>query len=233
MSHGVHAVQHEAEHKMQHDSEHGGHGGGGRDLLDKRNKKVALLIAVLALFLAFSETLGKSAQTAAISFNVEASNLWAFFQAKTIRQTVLQAALELLRFDRARDEGGGGEAGAKAVTAALVKRIDNWDQTIKRYDTELMDPPVRKQVNLNPPYGEGRRELMARAIAAEAKRDTAMERYHHYEVASAAFQIGIVLASATVITGMVLLSYLAGVLGLLGLVFMGIGFFAPHAVHLF
>ena len=72
-----------------------------------------------------------------------------------------------------------------------------------------MDPPVRKAVNLNPPYGEGRRELMARAIAAEAKRDTAMEKYHHYEVASAAFQIGIVLASATVITGMVVLSYLA------------------------
>ena len=30
-----------------------------------RNKKIALLISVLALFLAFSETLGKSAQTAA------------------------------------------------------------------------------------------------------------------------------------------------------------------------
>ena len=65
MSHGVHAVQHEAEHKMQHDSEHGGHGGGGKGLLDARNKKVALLIAVIALCLAFSETLGKSAQTAA------------------------------------------------------------------------------------------------------------------------------------------------------------------------
>ena len=94
-----------------------------------------------------------------------------------------------------------------------------------------MDPPVRKEVNLNPPYGEGRRELMARAIAAEAKRDTALEKYHHYEVASAAFQIGIVLASATVITGMVVLAYLAAGLGLLGLAFMAIGFFAPHAVH--
>jgi hypothetical protein len=34
----------------------------------------------------------------------------------------------------------------------------------------------------------------------EAARDLAMARYHHYEVASAAFQIGIVLASATIIT---------------------------------
>jgi hypothetical protein len=231
MSHGVHAVQHEAEHKIQHDSEHGDHGGEGKGLLDKRNRKVALLIAVLALGLAFSETLGKSAQTAAISFNVEASNLWAFFQAKTIRQTVLQAVLELMRIDRVRGEGG--EAGNKAANEALVKRIDNWEKVIARYDTELMDPPVRKKVVLNPPYGEGRRELMARAIAAEAKRDTAMERYHHYEVASAAFQIGIVLASATVITGMIVLTYIAGGLGLLGIAFMAIGFFVPHAVHLF
>ena len=40
-----------------------------------------------------------------------------------------------------------------------------------------------------------------------------LAKYHHYEFASAAFQIGIVLASATVITGMVVLSYLAGGLG--------------------
>ena len=52
-------------------------------------------------------------------------------------------------------------------------------------------------------------------------------------MASAAFQIGIVLASATVITGIVLLSYLAGVLALIGIGFMAIGLLAPHAVHLF
>src|SRR5216684_1015811 len=98
MSHGVHAVQHEVEHEIEH--EHG-HGGG----LESRNKKIALLIAVIALFLAFSETLGKSAQTAALSFNVEASNLWAFYQAKTIRQTVLQAAAELLKYERMKIDG--------------------------------------------------------------------------------------------------------------------------------
>ncbi len=164
MSHGVHAVQHEAEHKIQHDSEHGG---GGKSLLDARNRKVALLIAVIALGLAFSETLGKSAQTAALSYNVEASNLWAFFQAKTIRQTVLQAATEILKIDLTRD--GGDPAATKA---ALSKRIQSWEAIAARYDTELMDPPVRKEVNINPPYGEGRRELMARAIAAEKRSAT-------------------------------------------------------------
>ena len=38
------------------------------------NRRIALLIAVLALFLSFSETLGKSAQTEAISENVESAN---------------------------------------------------------------------------------------------------------------------------------------------------------------
>jgi hypothetical protein len=229
MSHGVHAVQHEAEHQIKHDSEHGGHGGGG-NLLDARNKKIALLIAVIALCLAFSETLGKSAQTAALSFNVEASNLWAFFQAKTIRQTMVQTGTEILKLDLLKESS---EPGTGTFKAALSKRIESWEQIAARYNTEPMERPVRKEVNINPPYGEGRRELMQLAMAAEKKRDTAMERYHHYEVASAAFQIGIVLASATVITGMVVLSFLAAGLGLVGLGFMAIGLFAPHAVHLF
>ena len=40
------------------------------------------------------------------------------------------------------------------------------------------------------------------------------------------------LASATVITGMVVLSYIAGGLGVLGLAFMAFGLFAPHVLHL-
>ena len=227
MSHGVHAVQHEVEHELEHE-EHG-HGGHKPKGIESINKKVALLIAVIALFLAFSETLGKSAQTAALSFNVEASNLWAFYQAKTIRQTSLQAANEVLKLERLKADASAPDA----IKAALNQRIDTWERTVARYESEPREREVRKDINLNPSYGEGRRELMALALAAEAKRDTALERYHHYEVASAAFQIGIVLASATVITGMIVLTYLAGGLGILGLVFMSIGFFAPHAVHLF
>ena len=67
-----------------HGPEHGG----------PENKRIALLIAVLALVLAFSETLGKGAQTMALSQNIEASNLWSFFQAKTIRLTVLRTTAE-------------------------------------------------------------------------------------------------------------------------------------------
>ena len=178
-----------------------------------QNKRIALLIAVIALFLAFSETLGKSAQTAAISYNVEASNLWAFFQAKTIRMTTLGTAAETRRID-------AGTINDPALKAAVEKQIGTWQKTAARYNDE-------------PETGEGRKQLAGRAKEAEKKRDTAMAKYHHYEVASAAFQIGIVLCSAAVITGMLVLSYLAAILAVGGLGFMGIALFAPHAVHLF
>jgi hypothetical protein len=208
MSHGVHAVQHEVEHKIKHDQHGEDHGG-----LSHMNRNVALVIAVMALFLAFSETLGKSAQTAALSDNVEASNLWAFFQAKTIRITTLRTAADARKLDAELSSD-------PAVKAAINKQVEGWLRTAARYEDEA-DPP------------EGRKQLMARAKEAEHKRDLALAKYHHFEVASAAFQIGIVLCSATVITGMIALTYVAAVLAFGGIGFMGIALFAPHAVHLF
>jgi hypothetical protein len=181
------------------------------------NKRIALVIAVLALFLAFSETLGKGAQTAALSDNIEASDLWAFFQAKTIRQTVLRTAAETEAIKLA----ALTDAAAKT---AMEKLIDGWKKTIERYETD-------------PQSKEGRKELTARAQETEHRRDLNFAKYENYELASAAFQIGIVLASASVITGMVALVYGAAGLGLIGLIFTGFGLFAPDAVervqHLF
>lgn len=59
-----------------------------------------------------------------------------------------------------------------------------------------------------------------------------MAKYHHFEIASAAFQIAIVLASATIITGMMALAWASGALAIAGIVFVAIGVFAPLSVHL-
>ena len=185
------------------------HGHGHADHHDG-NKGVALLISVLALVLAFSETLGKGAQTAALASNIEASNLWAFFQAKTLRQTTMRTAAEQM----------AAQFGPNAAEAAVKKQIETWKKTAERYQSE-------------PETGEGRDQLAARAKAAEKKRDTSMAAYHHYELASAAVQIAIVLASASIITSMPALVWMAGALGVAGIVFCAIGFFAPNAVHLF
>jgi len=181
----------------------------GHGHIDPSNKKVALLISVLALVLAFSETLGKASQTNAISHNVEASNLWAFFQAKTIRQTTLRTAAEQL-----------GAQYADRESEAVKKQIETWRKTADRYQSESET-------------GEGRKELAARAAAAEKKRDHSLAAYHQHELASAALQIAIVLASAEIITGVVALIWISAGLGVVGVALCLIGVFAPTAIHIF
>ena len=176
------------------------------------NRKIALLIAVIALCLALSETLGKGAQTESISKNVEASNLWAFFQAKSIRRTTVQTAAEQGKLSL-------GTATDDAAKAALQKQIDDWQKTAARYRSE-------------PETGEGSEQLSERAKHAEEERNLAEAKYHHFELASAAFQIGIVLASATIITGIIALAWVSGILTLAGIVITALGIFSPHLLHL-
>ena len=192
-----------APESMEH-AEHAEHASGS-------NRNIALLIAVIALFLALSEMLGKSAQTESISKNVAASHLGAFCQAKSIRRTQIQTAAEQGKLTL-------GTTTDEAAKAALAKQIDTWDKTAARYRNE-------------PETGEGSEQLAKRAKEAETARDVATDKYHHYEYASAMFQIAIVLASATIITGMVWLALLSGALLLTGIAMTGFGMFWPHLLH--
>jgi hypothetical protein len=193
-----------AHESMEH-AEHAEHA-------SSENKKIALLISVIALCLALSETLGKGAQTESISKNVEAANLWSFFQAKTIRRTAVQTAAEGLKIT----VPGISDESQKA---AALKQVEDWQKTAARYRSE-------------PETNEGTEQLAERAKHAEHERDLALAKYHHFELASGAFQIAIVLASATIITGMIALAWISGLLALGGVAFTALGLFAPHAVHL-
>lgn len=187
-----------------------GHGHGHHD---EGSKRIGLLISILALVLAFSETLGKGAQTEALSLNIEASNLWTFFQAKTVRLTMMKTAAESGTLETARI------ADAK-TKEAYDKQIAAWRKNAERYDSE-------------PETNEGRKELAARAKATEQKRDRALAAYHNYEIASGAVQIAIVLASASIITNLAVLVWISGALGVVGVAFSLIAFFWPTSVHLF
>jgi len=190
---------HEAHERAEHAEEAGHH-----------NKGIALLISVLALFLAFSETLGKSAQTGALADTVKASDTWAFYQARNIRATTVSTQKEVLELQAA-------AATDPAQKDALNKKIADWERRIKRWES---DPEKR----------EGMKELMAKAQELEKKRDHQLEQYHNYEIASGLLQIGIVLASAAIITSMTSLAWLSGVVGLVGAAFILIGFYVPDLV---
>src|SRR5712671_7067625 len=124
---GPHEQLEHAEHV-----EHAGH----------NNKKVALLIAILALGLAFSETLGKKSQTEGISLNIKASDTWNFFQAKTIRQTTLRTAAEAIMVE--------ADMTTDVRRTALLKQADDWMKTVALYES-------------NPAERDGRKELRALA----------------------------------------------------------------------
>ncbi len=111
------------------------------------NRRIALLIAVIALCLALSETLGKGAQTESLAKNVEASNLWAFFQAKSIRHTTVQTAADQAKL-------GLGSISDDAAKAAAQKQIDDWQKTAERYRSD-------------PKSGEGQEQLSERAKHSE------------------------------------------------------------------
>ena len=103
------------------------------------------------------------------------------FQAKNIRITQVTTAAE----EMAVSAGGASDP---AVKAAMDKQIEAWKATAERLKSE---PKT------------GRDELAEQAADAVKERDLYMAKYHHYELSSAAFQVGIVLASAAVITGMI------------------------------
>ncbi|MBA4334932.1 MAG: hypothetical protein C0420_08470, partial [Methylobacterium sp.] len=136
------------------------------------------------------------------------SNLWSFFQAKTIRGTTVRTAAEAMEIDLAATTD-------PATRERLQKRIDGWKATVARYESE-------------PDTQEGRKELMARAKATEQVRDDQKARSENFEIASGLLQIGIVVASASIITGVGVLAYAAGGLGALSLVFMALALFAPR-----
>ena len=168
------------------------------------DKRIALLIAILALFLALVQTGAKSAQTA--------SNLWAFFQARSIRQTTVRTAAEQAELQKASTPDSAARAAVEAQQKA-------WQDTATGWESE-------------PGTGEGRKKLAARARVAEASRELSMAKYHFYEYASALFEIAIVIASASIVTGVPMLALVGVLLGFGGIGLGGIGFFAPQAFHL-
>lgn len=182
---------------------HGAHVEGG-------NKKIAILIAVLAACLAITEMGAKSSQTHVLTEQVEASNLWAFYQAKTMRQTIIRTAAD--EAEARYKDGGDMPAAVKAQTEA-------WRKTATRYETE-------------PETKEGRKELAARAKQHEEARDKAQHAYHLFEYGSAALQLAIVLASAGAITAVGFLTVVAGGLGLVGAALSAVGWMAPTLIHL-
>lgn len=169
------------------------------------NKKAALLIAILAALLAVTEQQAQHASIRVSADGIQAADAWAQYQGKSTRQTTAEDLSRLLQVLE--------PAGDPAVTEKRVALAKQFHDDAQRFDHDPRD---------------GKKAIAGRAKTFEAARDHALEQSHSFDNAAAALQLGIVLATASVITGSTLLVRFGLAMGVLGLVLCVFGLVAPE-----
>lgn len=188
---------------------------------DERFKnRAALTIAFMAMLLAITSLGGGNAAEDVANNNIRASDTWAFYQAKSIRQTSLKVAADTLEADLRANPNMTAEA-----RDFIQKKVEEYRSTAERYEDEP-DPEAPN----DPLKGEGRKQLTARAKDFEAQRDHAQRQDPNFDFSEALFQIAIVLASVAILAGsrMILRVSLAVGAGAIFLMLNGYFLFLPN-----
>lgn len=181
--------------------------------------RAALLIAVVAAVLAIGGLGGGNATDEMIYNNIKASDTWAFFQAKNMRQTAYEIAMIELESDLA-------EPGLTPERRAhLTQQLAAHRATIARYESEP-DPAAPD----DPLRGEGKRQLRARAQAYEAAREVASEQDGNFDLAEVFLQLALVLGSVAILALNRIVLIAAMGLGLIGAVLVANGFWLFFAL---
>ncbi len=163
-----------------------------------RDKWIGVYIGVLAVILAICAMGGGNASKEATLKNIEATNVWGFFQAKNMRRHVLRLEVDELELTALSNPALSPEA----RTAVETKIAD-----YKKLDAELTS---------NPKTNEGLDELFNRGKALEAERDTAMRQDPYFDYGEALLQIAIVLGGVAIISGGSTILATSAVMGALG-----------------
>ncbi|MEI6618962.1 MAG: DUF4337 domain-containing protein [Betaproteobacteria bacterium] len=172
-----------------------------------QKNRSALTISIFAMVLAITSLGGSNAGKEITQENILAANSYAFYQAKSIRQTSLKIAATDMELQMLREPGMNAPA-----KEAMLKKIDDYKKTVERYESE-------------PEKGEGKKELLERAKEHELVRDHAIRQDPWFDYAEGALQIAIVLLSVSIIGSLPAL-YFGGLgLGLVGALCSFNGFF--------
>ena len=174
----------------------------------EKDQRVALIIAILALLLALSEAGAKAAQHLSTEKNIEASDLFNFYQAKKIRSTVVETASKILEAQKAAVVDASAQG-------AFEKQIGDFKTVVARFEKDTKNPEDSLEA------------IEERAKAAVEARERANRKLDHYELSSGLSQIAIVLASAAIITGIGVLVWLSVGLGVVSAILAALGFLAP------
>jgi hypothetical protein len=173
---------------------------------EERNKWIGVYIGGLAVVLAVCGVGGANAAKDAMRANIEASNTWAFFQAKNIRRNSTNLAVDELELLL---------AALPQMPAPARKAFDDKINSYRGTAQRLTTDPEKK---------EGVDDLFEKGKALEAERDIALRKDPYFDWSQALLQIAIVLASVHLIIGTVSLLGLSAGLGALGILLMLNGF---------
>jgi len=168
-------------------------------------KYTALLIAVLAAGLAFCEQGAQHANTKMSESAVAATDAWAEYQAKSIR------ANEARDFAALAGVLPSGVGAATALATKFQADADHFEHDPKTGKTAIAD----------------------RAHVFEAERDHAHLKLDSFDNAAAAMQLGIVLVTASIITGTAALTVGGAALGVIGVAFAILALVNPALGALF
>jgi hypothetical protein len=158
----------------------------------KIKDKAGLVINVFAALLAFNVWYGSGLSSKVMNNTIKANDIWSFYQAKSIKQTLAEYAQE----DALR-------AGDTRRAAQLQKKIDRYESDVEK--------------------GEGKQELFAKAKALEAERDHAKLQSPWIGFAGTAYQLSIVLLSASILSVSMMLFWSSFVVAGAGILLMSQG----------
>ena len=173
---------------------------------------VALAISILAMALAINNVGGSNASKDAIQHNIEASNLYSFYQAKSIKEHSIKLAIDTLRLDQALNIEPSANGSDEPETGAINQLLSQYSDTINKYQSDEVS-------------GEGKKQLLEKAKEQEHLRDHALRQDPWFDYAEGILQISIVLLSISIMASLPLLSLGGVFLGLIGVLCSINGFF--------
>jgi hypothetical protein len=154
----------------------------------------AITAAILAVCAAFGSLLSGDAANQAILAQTKATDQWAYFQAKSTKQEIFDVGSQVV------SALAEGMAQAERARPAL----EHFRSEVKRYVRE-------------------KEEIQRAAEALEEESRHEFHKHHHYAAGIALFQVGIVLASVSILVHRRWLWVMSLVAGAAGILFLVVG----------
>lgn len=168
---------------------------------DPFTKMVALCVAVYAVVLAVTALGGSNAGKDMVMAQQKATNQWAYYQAKAMRESIYLVEAEKMELELAAH-------GATLTTEDKKRREDVRAKYQAKADR----------------YAKEKEEIMAEVKKLEEERDVAARRDPYFDYAEVLLQIAIVLASVSMLSGRKGAFYGSVALAALGLVLCANGY---------